>query len=51
MKDDRIARAYRIWRRYRENYNELMRLSDRDLWDIGVSRGQIPELAKSYALQ
>jgi uncharacterized protein YjiS (DUF1127 family) len=51
MKEDRIARAYRIWRRYRDNYNELMRLSDRDLWDIGVSRGEIPALAKTHALR
>ena len=51
MNTDRISKAYRIWRRYRENYNELMRLSDTDLIDIGVTRGQIPALAKSYALQ
>jgi uncharacterized protein YjiS (DUF1127 family) len=51
MKEDRIARAYRIWRRYRDNYNELMRLSDRDLLDIGITRGLIPDLAKSYALR
>ena len=51
MTNDRIAKACRTWRRYRDNYNELMRLSDRDLWDIGVTRGQIPELAKTYARQ
>ena len=51
MKEDRIARAYRIWRRYRDNYTELMRLSDRDLLDIGITRGLIPDLAKSYALR
>lgn len=51
MNTDRIAKAYRTWRKYRDNYNELMRLSDRDLWDIGVNRGEIPALAKAYALQ
>lgn len=51
MKEDRIARAYRVWRKYRNNYNELMRLSDRDLFDIGISRGEIPALAKAYALR
>ena len=51
MTQDRIARAYRIWRKYRDSYNELNRLSDRDLWDIGVSRGDIAALAKAHALR
>ena len=51
MTEDRVARAYRTWRKYRDSFNELNRLSDRDLWDIGVNRGEIPALAKAYALR
>ncbi len=51
MTNERIAKAYRTWRKYRDTYNELMRLSDRDLWDIGVNRGEIPALAKAFALK
>ena len=31
-----IVSRYRAWRRYRETYNELMRLSNRDLADLGA---------------
>ncbi len=51
MNMDRIGKAYRAWSRYRKSYNELNRLSDRDLWDIGVNRGDIPALSKAYALK
>jgi uncharacterized protein YjiS (DUF1127 family) len=40
-----FAKAYRTWRKYRETYDALMRLSDRDLTDIGIKRGDIPTLA------
>jgi uncharacterized protein YjiS (DUF1127 family) len=42
---NRFAKAYRTWRTYRDTYDELMRLSDRDLRDIGVKRGDIQTLA------
>ncbi len=51
MNTDRIAKAYSTWRKYHRAYRELDQLSDRDLWDIGVNRGEIPALAKSYALK
>ena len=51
MNMDRIGKAYRTWRKYNKAYNELARLSDRDLWDIGVTRGEIPSLAKAYAVK
>ena len=51
MNTNRIAKAYTTWRKYNKAYNELARLSDRDLWDIGVTRGEIPTIAKNYALQ
>ena len=38
---DRRARA----RRYRETLNELQALSDRDLADLGIYRGNVPRIA------
>jgi uncharacterized protein YjiS (DUF1127 family) len=37
------------WFKYREIHNALMRLSDRDLADIGVKRGDIPVIARRSA--
>jgi uncharacterized protein YjiS (DUF1127 family) len=51
MNTERIAKAYRTWRKYNKAYNELARLSDRDLDDIGIRRGDISGIARAYALQ
>ncbi len=40
-----IVRAYQQWRRYNQSLSELNRLADRDLADIGISRGDIPRVA------
>jgi uncharacterized protein YjiS (DUF1127 family) len=40
-----IVRRFEAWRRYGAAMNELSRLSDRDLADIGVSRFEIQRLA------
>lgn len=37
-----ILRNYRNWRRYRNAVNELSRLTNRELDDIGISRAEIP---------
>jgi uncharacterized protein YjiS (DUF1127 family) len=37
--------VYRQWRRYNESVRELNRLGDRELADIGISRGDIPRVA------
>ena len=37
------------WFKYRELHDALMRMSDRDLADIGVKRGQIPLIARRSA--
>jgi uncharacterized protein YjiS (DUF1127 family) len=37
------------WFKYREIHDALMRLSDRDLADIGVKRGDIPVIARRGA--
>jgi uncharacterized protein YjiS (DUF1127 family) len=30
---------------YRHTYNQLSKLSDRDLWDMGITRGDIEDIA------
>ena len=41
-----LIRNYRNWRRYRETVNELSRLSNRELSDLGIVRGEIPSVAR-----
>ncbi|MFU0503774.1 DUF1127 domain-containing protein [Pseudaminobacter sp. NGMCC 1.201702] len=41
-----ILRNYRNWRRYRETVNELGRLSNRELSDLGISRSEIHTVAR-----
>ncbi len=37
---------YKNWRRYRETYNELSRLTARELNDLGINRGDIGQIAR-----
>ena len=46
---NRLVSTYKAWRKYRETYNELMRLSSRDLADLGISRAEIPAVARQSA--
>jgi uncharacterized protein YjiS (DUF1127 family) len=41
-----LINSYRNWRRYRETVNELSRLSNRELSDLGLSRSDIPYVAR-----
>ena len=41
-----LVRSYQSWRRYRETVNELNRLSQRELADLGISRGDINSVAR-----
>jgi uncharacterized protein YjiS (DUF1127 family) len=41
-----LKRAYAEWRRYRQTVNELNRMSDHELRDIGVLRGDIAFVAR-----
>ena len=41
-----LIRNYRNWRRYRETVSELSRLSNRELQDLGISRSDIPNVAR-----
>ena len=41
-----LIRNYRNWRRYRETVVELSRLSNRELNDLGIARGDIHNVAR-----
>ena len=41
-----LIRNYRNWRRYRDTVSELSRLSNRELNDLGISRGDIQFVAR-----
>ena len=41
-----LIRNYRNWRRYRDTVNELSRLSNRELNDLGISRAEIEAVAQ-----
>jgi uncharacterized protein YjiS (DUF1127 family) len=40
-----IINFLRAWKRYNAGLNELYRLGDRELADIGITRGDIPRVA------
>ncbi len=40
-----LVRLFRSWRRYNQSLNELSRLGDRELADIGISRSDIQTIA------
>ena len=41
-----LKTRYSTWQRYRRTVSELASLSDRDLADLGISRSDIPRLAR-----
>ena len=43
---DSVVKNYRQWRTYRETVDELNRLSNRDLNDLGISRADITFVAR-----
>ena len=44
-----LAAKIAAWRRYRESVRELSRLSDRELSDLGIARGDIEFVARQSA--
>jgi uncharacterized protein YjiS (DUF1127 family) len=44
-----LAKKVRDWNRYRNTVRELSQLSDRDLNDLGLSRGDIRVVARKHA--
>ncbi len=41
-----IVQSYKNWRKYRETYNELARLTRRELDDLGINRADIDQVAR-----
>lgn len=41
-----LARSFNTWRKYRQTCNELGRMSDRELTDLGIGRSDIPQVAR-----
>ncbi|MDO9415364.1 DUF1127 domain-containing protein [Pararhizobium sp.] len=41
-----ITRSFTNWRKYRQTCNELGRMSDRELSDLGIGRGDIRQVAR-----
>ncbi len=41
-----LKQSYQNWRSYRKTCNELHQMSDRELNDIGIARGDIPFVAR-----
>ena len=41
-----IARTLRNWRQYRNTVSELNGLTQRELSDLGISRSEIPAVAR-----
>lgn len=41
-----LKRSYSAWRKYRQTVNELGRMSDRELSDLGIARGDIGYVAR-----
>jgi uncharacterized protein YjiS (DUF1127 family) len=44
-----LVRFIQEWKRYNKSINELSRLGDRELADIGISRSDIPRIAWNAA--
>ena len=44
-----LAAKISAWRRYRESVREVSRLSDRELSDLGIARGDIEFVARQSA--
>ncbi|HWJ74740.1 DUF1127 domain-containing protein [Mesorhizobium sp. BR1-1-16] len=41
-----IVNGFKNWRKYRETYNELSRLTKRELADLGINRADIDQVAR-----
>ena len=42
-----VARSLNNWRKYRQTVNELGRMTNRELHDLGIARGDIRTVARS----
>ena len=46
---DALARQYSSWRRYHNTAGALMKLSNRELDDLGIHASEIPFIAREAA--
>ena len=46
-----FAAQNRRWRRQRDAFASLAQFTDRDLWDIGARRADLPRIAGDLALK
>jgi uncharacterized protein YjiS (DUF1127 family) len=44
-----VARSLNNWRKYRQTVNELGRMTNRELSDLGIDRGDIRIVARAAA--
>ncbi|MDQ0322785.1 uncharacterized protein YjiS (DUF1127 family) [Pararhizobium capsulatum DSM 1112] len=42
-----VARSFNNWRKYRQTVTELGRMTDRELSDLGIGRGDIAGVARA----
>jgi len=42
-----VARSFNNWRKFRQTFNELDRMSNRELQDIGIHRADIGRVARA----
>ena len=42
-----VARSFNNWRKYRQTVAELGRMTNRELTDLGISRGDIHTVARA----
>ena len=42
-----VARSLNNWRKYRQTVNELGRMTNRELHDLGIDRGDIRTVARA----
>ncbi|ASP32743.1 MULTISPECIES: DUF1127 domain-containing protein [Stappiaceae] len=46
---DTVVRKFNNWKRFRQTYDELSNLSNRELNDLGIARGDIAHYARQSA--
>ena len=44
-----IVKGFKTWRKYRETYGELARMTQRELADLGIDRADIGRVARHAA--
>jgi uncharacterized protein YjiS (DUF1127 family) len=44
-----VARTLNNWRKYRQTVSELGRMTNRELYDLGIDRGDIRSVARASA--